>query len=543
MTNTFKITINDIIKRDTFKSATVLAGDKGLNNQVKWSHILETNQLDSIIDGGELILTTASELKLDTSEGIIFLNNLIAKDAAGICIELGTHINSISKEVIDLADHHQFPIIVFDHFVKFIDITQDLHSLILHKHHHLLEILNELSMSFSELALLPNGILKILEKLFSYTKGMTLYITNEQNSSYYPPNTKTFKERIHKYIMDLEKKSENRFLFSLDNKKFVFVRVKGSGITWGYLCLQLKENSLENMIFPVLEQAALAIAQIMLRNRTQEERKQNAEDKLVRDLLYGRNSNFNELKEHIPILEKSFSFRLILMQKNQKMFQGEKDNVNETNLQRTILLRFILNENGFSSVMSIGNNEIAIIAFFNNNNNIKRISTNPFLQVVDTIKQTQEENIIEGRNYLIGISSQKQDLLDIIKCYQEAKKSLFLKKSNIKASIFYEKIGIYRLLLNQSQETLESYISDFLQPLIDYDKKKGSELVKTLEVYLECLNAKKETSEKLFIVRQTLYHRLNKIEELLGENYLDSHNRIAIESAIKAKHIITFNKQ
>lgn len=490
MVNNFKITINDVLNRDIFQSATILAGHNGLENHIKWTHIMETNQLQSIINGGELILTTGAEFKLDTPDGVMFLNHLISKGAAGICIELGTQLNTVSKEVIAFANKHQFPVIVFDHFVKFIDITQDLHTLILHNHHHLLQILNELSMSFNKLALLPNGILKILEKLCSYSKGMALYITSEQKSSYYPPESKAFKESIHESIMQHEYNPENRYSFTLDDNNLVYVPVKGAGITWGYLCLQLKDNSLQNMIFPVLEQAALAIAQIMLRNRTKEERKQNAEDKLVRNLLYGKKVNTNELREYIPFLDQDFSFRLILIQNNIKKSKKKQNDQNDYLLQKAILLRYILNENDFTPAISIGNNEIAIIAFFKTNNEIAAEKDN-FLNVINSIKNTNEENIFEGRNCLIGVSSQNENLSLISSCYLEAQKVMFLKKSNVNASIFYNKIGIYRLLLNQPQQMLQSYVNDYLQPLIDYDKEKNSELLKTLEVYLECHNAKK----------------------------------------------------
>ncbi|MDY0395840.1 helix-turn-helix domain-containing protein [Virgibacillus halophilus] len=45
---------------------------------------------------------------------------------------------------------------------------------------------------------------------------------------------------------------------------------------------------------------------------------------------------------------------------------------------------------------------------------------------------------------------------------------------------------------------------------------------------------KKETAEKLFIVRQTLYHRLKKIGELIGSDFMKPDNRLALEMAIKA---------
>lgn len=40
---------------------------------------------------------------------------------------------------------------------------------------------------------------------------------------------------------------------------------------------------------------------------------------------------------------------------------------------------------------------------------------------------------------------------------------------------------------------------------------------------------KKDTAERLFIVRQTLYHRLEKIEQLLGSDFMQTEKRLALE--------------
>lgn len=542
MVNKFEITIKDILKRDIFKNAQVIAGHKGLKNQVKWTHILETKKFETLINGGELILTTGAGLNLNNPESISFIEKLIKKNTAGICIELGTHVNSISKELLELSNRFEYPIIVFNDFVKFVDITQDLHSLIINKHHHLLKLLNELSMNFNELSLLPNGILKILEKLYSYTNGVALFITNKSKSIYYPPNTKNVEKKLTNYIMSLDVDQENRQSFTLEDKSYVFVLVKGSGITWGYLCLELVENALKSIIFPVLEQAALAIAQIVLRNRTIQERQQNAEEKLVRDLLYGEKINLNQLKGTFPILNTNYSYRLILMYNKNYDIASKKYSNEEYFLQKTILLRSIITQYGFFPAISVRKNEIAIIVFFNDSKS-EESNTKNFDQIIDKIKKTEEIVLYEGSKYLLGISSERTDLAIINECYQEANKVLFLKKSNIETSDFYEKTGVYRLLLNQTKMNLESYVNDILQPLIDYDKDKNSVLLDTLDVFLECRSAKKEAAERLFIVRQTLYHRLNKIEELLGENYLKPDNRIALETAIKAYHILSFHKE
>jgi purine catabolism regulator len=64
---------------------------------------------------------------------------------------------------------------------------------------------------------------------------------------------------------------------------------------------------------------------------------------------------------------------------------------------------------------------------------------------------------------------------------------------------------------------------------LQYDQKYNGKLLETLKTYLECNGSKQETSNRLYIVRQTLYHRLQKIENLLGEDFMKHEKRVAIE--------------
>jgi purine catabolism regulator len=76
---------------------------------------------------------------------------------------------------------------------------------------------------------------------------------------------------------------------------------------------------------------------------------------------------------------------------------------------------------------------------------------------------------------------------------------------------------------------LQEYAAEYLQPVIQYDQKYNGKLLETLKAYLECNGSKQETSNKLFIVRQTLYHRLQKLENILGEDFMEHEKRVAIE--------------
>lgn len=75
---------------------------------------------------------------------------------------------------------------------------------------------------------------------------------------------------------------------------------------------------------------------------------------------------------------------------------------------------------------------------------------------------------------------------------------------------------------------------NYLKPLYEYDAKNNGQLIVTLQVYLQCNCLKKETAQKLFIVRQTLYHRLSKIESLIGSDYMLPPKRLAVEIMLLA---------
>lgn len=535
MVKTLEVSVRNILQRNSFQQATVIAGQNGLDTPVRWTHILETDQLESLINGYEFILTTGFGLQLDSPEGAMYIRKLIDKKAAGLCVELGAHVKTIDPQIIELANQHQFPIVIFSHFVKFVNITQDIHSFIIGTHHEILRSVNRLSTTFNELSLLPNGIKKILEALYTHLGGKTLFLTKEGDSFYYPPETKQLERTIHE--MENHPKIDSKSFLTIEEESFLAIPVKSSGVTWGHLYVKVQEDTLESMLYSVMDQATLAIAQIMLRNRTIEEREQNQEDKMVRDILYGKITNADELKEVIPQAEKYDTYRLLLLQKKDI---GESENAawNEIQLQQAMLLKTTLQQQQFPSVISVGKSEIAMIGFFNQKN--AEQDKVKFQQTLQTIQLFREEAIFVGEQYFFGASRPNRDITQAHDCYREAKQVLFLQQADIDASYLFEDIGLYQFLLNQSQHHLENYVTNYLHPISSYDERTNSELLKTLEIYLSCNLSKKDTAERLFIVRQSLYHRLNKIEELLGDRYLATDYRLALETAFKAKQLLAF---
>ncbi|MNP06542.1 hypothetical protein D3C76_985310 [compost metagenome] len=50
--------------------------------------------------------------------------------------------------------------------------------------------------------------------------------------------------------------------------------------------------------------------------------------------------------------------------------------------------------------------------------------------------------------------------------------------------------------------------------------------------------SKQVAAQKLFIVRQSLYYRLEKLKELLGEDFMVPETRLAISVALRAHQML-----
>lgn len=81
---------------------------------------------------------------------------------------------------------------------------------------------------------------------------------------------------------------------------------------------------------------------------------------------------------------------------------------------------------------------------------------------------------------------------------------------------FFNNLGIYSILLNITDRTvLEKYYYDCFAPLIEYDHINNASLLNTLETYLNNNCNLTQTSGKMYLHRNTLKYRMQKIENLL----------------------------
>jgi GAF domain-containing protein/sugar diacid utilization regulator len=141
-----------------------------------------------------------------------------------------------------------------------------------------------------------------------------------------------------------------------------------------------------------------------------------------------------------------------------------------------------------------------------------------------------------GIRLLIGIGNQCQNISDYRRGFAEASEALQMGQSlNHDGSVtHFNDLGVYRYLYKIARmDDLRDMYQDQVARIANYDRRKGTDLLDTLETYLECAGNLTKTSNRLFVHRNTLIQRLERLQSLCDIDLQDRSNWLTLQVAIK----------
>ncbi|MFI6731541.1 PucR family transcriptional regulator [Nonomuraea sp. NPDC050451] len=89
------------------------------------------------------------------------------------------------------------------------------------------------------------------------------------------------------------------------------------------------------------------------------------------------------------------------------------------------------------------------------------------------------------------------------------------------------------LLATVPGDVRRSFTARLLSPLLDYDRRHQSELVRTLGVFLDCAGSWNACAERLHVHVNTVRYRIRRIEELTGRNLATMADRVDFFLALR----------
>ncbi|KAA3661286.1 MAG: hypothetical protein DWQ04_16920, partial [Chloroflexi bacterium] len=136
---------------------------------------------------------------------------------------------------------------------------------------------------------------------------------------------------------------------------------------------------------------------------------------------------------------------------------------------------------------------------------------------------------------IAGLSGPAMTLSDWPKIYNEALQAMQLgERLQLGEVVEFGSLGVYQLL-GQLEDipTVREFTEHVIGPLVKYDLQHRSSLVQTIDFYFAHHGNISQTAEALFIHRNTLLYRLERIQELTNHDLNQSNMRLALHLALK----------
>ena len=95
--------------------------------------------------------------------------------------------------------------------------------------------------------------------------------------------------------------------------------------------------------------------------------------------------------------------------------------------------------------------------------------------------------------------------------------------------MYYDKLGVYKLLLSVEDKTvLKDFYKESVGKIEAYDKENQTELMSFLRIYLENNGSPQLVSEKQYVHRNTVANQLKKIAKITGFDPMDLEDRVKL---------------
>lgn len=145
-----------------------------------------------------------------------------------------------------------------------------------------------------------------------------------------------------------------------------------------------------------------------------------------------------------------------------------------------------------------------------------------------------------ARSVTCGIGGHHADPLDLAQSFKEARQALVLgRRLNGRGSVTtYADLGIHALLhAGADREAFARFADTMIEPLVAYDRKHKTELLKTLRLFFEVGENVKEAAERLSVHRHTIFYRLNQIAQILKVDLNSPDDQLGVRAALAIRQM------
>lgn len=534
----------DIMKIPIFDQAKLIAGHKGVEQEVYTVNMMDAPDIIHFLKRNELLVTSAYHFKDD----MYALRDLIIQMKKQGCTALGIKtkrfLQEIPEDIISLADEIYFPIIELPFDIGLGDLVNQTLSYILDMRTNELHQAMQIHQQFSNHIISGKGINMILENLSSLIQLPVVLLDYHLRPISEHNNTKASIQSLKKFFINGRKLPLSTIeivTFSLLTKTRDTVSIfpiYTQNNQYSYLVIDGFISPLNRSMVLAVEQAANVLAFELIKEHSLRQYSRRIQDEFFTNVInsvfstqdeiinLGKEFNLSFDQKYICIIGKIDikEFTMSFME-----YQEEKDLIYD-------LIEEELNSYTANVHLFIKDDMYVLLV---NCDGIWRQTEKE--RMISLLKNIQVKIYTYFQKSIsFGIANSSEQLLHISHSFKEATDAFYYGEiSGSKEFIeIYQAKEISAILRMIPQEQLKKFYESTLHSLANENEKDHAVLLHTLSVYLETHCAISETAKRLFLHRNTVIYRLEKCEEILGRNIKDPKETLQLRIAFRIKPLI-----
>jgi purine catabolism regulator len=525
------LTVEEALAIYPLSEGKLVAGSRGVSRVIKSLNLMDAPDIWEWIKPGEMLLSTAFVVKDSPNDFLRLLQKLNEHGSAALGIKLGRYWTQIPQIVLEEADRLHFPLIElpfeftfsdqinalfkeqFERNTKKLHTALDMQKKLMHFAMQTSDYTNHLQM-ISDILVHPIVVIG--------ARGQILHNTSDHSEA--------------SLLANWPWTPHSKRIRTQEDRGWVYrIPLIKNGECYGFL-LVLPKNGAEAQEEGLFHQAAVILSYHL--ETLQEQQPSVTNYRLgvaIEQYLLGQTSTDNVLEQAQTIGERiwSGSYLCVLTTLNSEIKNGPHMNKKLGDIRREIQLDPNLSSTE-SHHLFVNNDLFSLFAFPE-----KEKKSGTFFELVakSCSKMLNALNEDAVRSF---ISKTKYSIEELLTGYEECleAKRISERLSFDSTVILFSDLEFTYLLRHIPREVMKRYCEYILHNLMQKDDEYSSDMLRTLEAYFTNKGQINDTAKQLFIHRNTVLYRLEKISTLLNIDFRKTDDLLQIKLVLMFQRLM-----
>ena len=507
----------------------VLAGARSLDRRIRWAHVAEVPNIAGLLRGGELLLTTGVGLPTSDIGLSRFVSELAEREVAALIVELGAGLARAPRAMVQAAEDAGLPLVVLHREVAFVDITETINSQLSDSELGQLREVDRLHREFMDLMIDGGGIPEVLAALATALENPVVLEREDRELLYHAVHVQASAQVLAGW--DAVRRELPGAPAHLE------VVIPGWRASGRLLALSI-DGPLPAIAAAALTRAAGLIALATQQSRQEEVLTARARGDLLARLLQGGLSE-SEIVQQVSAMgfPRGVAHLLPCVLTPVGARSGPQTGHEAIWAMVWREVRRELEGQGVPVIggLAPGGREIALVVGLASAS--QRHERADALAALFAMALRRQVGSPDAGALFVGAPS--RSWTGIASGLGEVMDAAEFPRAESRPWRDATTPDLDRMLWRlRDHPDLRAFVQRRLGPLIEHDDARSLQVLPTLEAYLTYRGHKSETARALHLERQSVYHRIARIEALLGASLDDEETRLGVHLALRAARVM-----